>query len=61
MKEIIIMLVWVLALIGEISCIYKFATSDFEPSYKREIVYGVSALVGVGCIVGYMDIEDTKK
>lgn len=56
----IVVLVLVMGFIGEFRCIYKFFTSDFEPSYKREVIYGVSALVGVGSITGWVDIEDTK-
>lgn len=48
------------ALSGEFLCIYKFCTSDFEPSYKREIVYGGSAILGIGCVVGYFGIKDEK-
>jgi len=50
-----------LAIIGEIMCIVKFCKSDFEPSYKREAIYGISCITGIGCIVGYFDIPDTKK
>jgi hypothetical protein len=45
---------------GEVLCIVKFFTSDFEPSYKRECIYGFSAITGLGTIVGWIDIEDTK-
>lgn len=48
-------------LFGEIRCIYQFCTSDFEPSYKREIIYGVAAVTGLGAIVGYIDIADTPQ
>lgn len=47
-------------LVGEVLCIIKFFKSDFEPSYKRECIYAFSAITGIGCIVGYFDIEDTK-
>lgn len=55
---IIMVLLWVLAIIGEVRCIYQFATSDFEPSYKREIIYGAAAITGFGAIVGYFNIAD---
>ena len=45
---------------GWVMCIYKFADSDFEPSYKREIVYAIGAITGTGCIIGYFDIPDTN-
>ena len=53
----------IVLVIGEVKCIIKFFNSDFEPSYKREAIYGFSALAGVGCVVGYMDFPDqpTKK
>ena len=45
---------------GEVMCIYKCINSDWEPSYRREIIYGVSALSGLGGIVGYLNIPDSK-
>lgn len=47
--------------IGEVMCIVKCISSDWEPSYKREIIYGASALSGIGAIVGYLNIPDIKK
>lgn len=43
---------------GEIRCIYQFITSDFKPSYEREIIYGVAAITGLGAVVGYINISD---
>jgi hypothetical protein len=36
--------------------IYKFASCDFEPSYKAEIVHGVGIVTPIGCITGWMDL-----
>lgn len=52
---IFVIVLWALAIIGEISCIVRFFKCDFKESYKAEIIYGVSAVSGLGCIVGYMD------
>jgi len=60
MKYIIYFAIVIALIVGEIKCIIKFFNSDFEPSYKRECIYGFSAILGIGCIVGYMDFEDTK-
>lgn len=46
------------AIVGEVKCFMKFIDCDFEPSYKAEVIYGVSFITGVGCIVGYLDIKD---
>ncbi len=46
--------------IGEVMCIYKAINSDWNPIGKREIVYTGAALTGLGCVVGYMDIQDGK-
>lgn len=48
----------VLVLFGEVMCIVKCIDSDWKPSYKREIIYGVSAAIGVGAVVGYLNIPD---
>lgn len=61
MKYLFLVLFWILLIIGEIRCIYQFFTSDFEPSYKRELIYGFSALTGVGSVVGWFNIPDTKE
>lgn len=44
-----------LILTGEIMCIVKFFKCDFEPSYKAEIIYGVSMCTGIGVVTGWMD------
>lgn len=46
------------ALVGEVKCLIKFIDCDFEPSYKAEVIYGLSLVTGLGCIVGYVDIQD---
>lgn len=51
-------LIVLLALIGEVKCIYKAVTCNWEPVGKAEVIYTVSSLTGVGCIVGWINIED---
>lgn len=56
---IVIILLSVLGIIGYIRCIYQFVTSDFEASYKRELIYGLGTFVPpVGAIIGYINIAD---
>lgn len=57
-KLIFIILIWVLGLIGEISCIYKAVTCNWEPIGKAEILYTVGACTGTGAIIGWIDIKD---
>ena len=61
MVEVVVVLFILFALIGEIMCIVKCVNSDWKPSYKREIIYGVSAITGLGMIVGYLSIPDEKE
>tara|TARA_R110000765_G_scaffold96266_1_gene181057 strand:- start:8958 stop:9140 length:183 start_codon:yes stop_codon:yes gene_type:complete len=59
MKSIIV--VWAITItliVGEVKCIVKAVSCNWEPVGKAEIVYTCASLVGVGCIVGYIDIED---
>lgn len=49
---------WVLAVLGEIQCIYKAIKCNWEPIGKAEIVYTIAAFTPVGCIVGWIDIKD---
>lgn len=46
------------AIFGEIRCIYKALTCNWEPIGKAEVVYTISALTGVGVITGYFNIND---
>ncbi len=45
-------------LVGEIKCIYKAIDCNWEPIGKAEIIYTASACTGLGCIVGWINIED---
>lgn len=57
---LIIMFLALLGIIGEIMCVIKFATSDFKPSYKREIIYGVGMITGTGALIGWFNIQDSE-
>ncbi len=48
----------VLAIIGEVKCIYKAVTCNWEPIGKAEVFYTAGSLTGLGCIVGWIDIKD---
>lgn len=43
---------------GEVRCIYKAIKCNWEPIGKAEVIYTAAAFTGLGCIVGYFDIED---
>lgn len=59
MKKLIIgFTLVVLLIIGEIKCIYKAFSCNWEPIGKAEAIYTISAITGLGAIVGWMDIED---
>lgn len=44
--------------IGEVKCIYKVFTCNWEPIGKAEIIYTVGACTGLGAIIGWIEIED---
>ena len=56
--SVIIILIAILGLIGEIRCIYKMLTCNWEPIGKAEVVYTVGVFTGLGSVIGYIDIED---
>jgi hypothetical protein len=60
MKKLVIvyLVLTVLALVGEIKCIIKAFKCNWEPVGKAEIIYTGSAVTGLGCITGWIDIED---
>jgi hypothetical protein len=55
---ILIIIFWLLAIIGEIRCIYKVFTCNWEPIGKAEVVYTAAACTGLGAVVGWINIED---
>lgn len=48
----------ILLIIGEIKCIYKMITCNWEPVGKAEILYTVGTFTGLGSIIGWIDIKD---
>ena len=53
-----VMLIWLLALIGEIRCIYKAVTCNWEPVGKAEILYTAGACTGIGAVIRWINIKD---
>ena len=58
MKNIIIIALAVTLIVGEVKCIVKAFSCNWEPVGKAEVAYTICSLCGAGCIVGYIDIED---
>ena len=54
------LIVIALLFIGEVRCFYKALSCDWNPIGKAEVIYTASAFTGVGCVVGWFNIEDTK-
>ena len=57
-KLIIVLTIVIVALVGEVKCIVKAFSCNWEPVGKAEIVYTGACLTGLGCVVGYLDIQD---
>jgi hypothetical protein len=55
---IIYLAIAIALLVGEIKCIIKMIDCNWEPIGKAEVIYTAATFTGVGCIVGYMDIQD---
>jgi hypothetical protein len=51
-------ILWLAAIIGWVSCIYKAANCNWDPIGKAEIVYTVGACTPLGAIIGYINIKD---
>ena len=60
MKKVAVVYLIIVAVlvIGEVKCIIKAFSCNWEPVGKAEIIYTGSALTGLGCITGYFNIED---
>jgi hypothetical protein len=57
--KLLIVGLYIFLIVGYVKCVYKLIKADFEPSYKREIVYGIGTVTGLGVIIGWFDIPDT--
>lgn len=60
-RNVILLIQLVIAialLVGEVKCIYKAFTCNWEPIGKAEVIYTVGACTGLGGIIGYINIED---
>ena len=57
-KLLFVILIIILGLIGEVMCIYKAVTCNWEPIGKAEIIYSGASVTGLGAIVGWFNIED---
>lgn len=55
---IFMVLLYIFLIIGEVRCVYKAVTCNWEPIGKAELIYTGGALTGAGCIVGWFNIED---
>ena len=55
---LIIAIIYILAIIGEVRCIYKTVTCNWEPIGKAEIIYTAGTLTGMGAVIGWFNIED---
>jgi len=58
MKNIIIIALAITLIVGEVKCIVKTFSCNWEPIGKAEVAYTICSLCGAGSIVGYIDIED---
>ena len=55
----VLLLFWLALISGYFMNIYKLVQCDFKPSYKAEVIRGIGIATGVvGCVVGWLDIED---
>lgn len=55
---IIMLALSIALLVGEVKCIIKMIQCNWEPIGKAEVIYTAATFTGVGCIVGYIDIQD---
>jgi hypothetical protein len=51
-------ILWTAIIFGYGRCVYKMATCNWEPVGKAEAFYTIGTFTGLGCIFGYINIED---
>ncbi len=45
-------------IVGEVKCIVKALSCNWEPIGKAEIIYTGAVFTGLGCVVGFINLED---
>ena len=55
---IISIALFIASIVGEVKCIIKMVNCNWEPIGKAEVIYTASTFTGLGCIIGYIDIQD---
>ena len=45
-------------LVGEVKCIIKAINCNWEPIGKAEVIYTGASLTGLGCVIGFINLED---
>jgi hypothetical protein len=45
-------------LVGEVKCIIKAVDCNWDPIGKAEVIYTGASLTGLGCVVGFINIQD---
>ena len=45
-------------LVGEVKCIIKAVECNWDPIGKAEVIYTGASLTGLGCVVGFINVED---
>ena len=58
MKHLIILAIVLFLIIGEVKCIINAFNCNWKPIGKAEVLYTASACIGIGSIVGWIDIKD---
>jgi hypothetical protein len=51
-------LIILFAVIGEVKCVYKAFTCNWDPIGKAEVMYTAASICGLGAVIGYINIED---
>jgi len=60
LTELLGLIIGLILIVGEVKCVVKAFNCDWEAPYKSEAIYTISAITGIGGIVGYMNFEDGK-
>jgi len=54
----LVAVIYTVLIFGELRCLYKTITCNWDPIGKAEIVYTIGTFTGAGVIIGYFNIED---
>ena len=54
--QLVILVIWLLAIVGYVLNIVKLVQCDFKSPYKAEVIHGVGVITPISIVTGYLNL-----